>query len=182
MPNYLALGLVLIILGCSGSSGTGTGISDDIVTLKLASYSATYVSDFTACFLRVRLKTAGESTNADVTIDEDNIDISSLGRRTIPAEGANLKNIAVDLNTYTRVEIDLEDDCGSSTLGALSITNTHGQFSTTSRVTLIFTGTFEFTQTGQILRLDIDNMITELKDALSDADVPTKAQLSTGTF
>lgn len=115
-------------MACSLSCGdvAAPGRSDDVALLQITDYTSTFVTTFTGCFVRLRFKTSGESTNADVTIDEDNIDISVLGRRSIPAGGTSLMNVAPGFATYTRVEIDLEDNCGTSS--SLNITNTHGRF------------------------------------------------------
>ncbi len=152
----------------------------DVVLLKIANFDSTAVSSFIACPVRIRFKTMGEATNADVTIDEDNLDISGLGRRTIPGSGTPLMSVTPDKDTYTRVEMDLEDSCGASS--SLTITNTHGTFTSVDRITLVFTGSFVFDVSGEFLNLDIDNMITELKDVATDTDVSIEAQVATGVF
>jgi hypothetical protein len=176
--KIVGVGVMACSLSCGDVAAPGT--AGDVVLLQITDYTATSVTTFTGCFVRLRFKTLGESTNADVTIDEDNLDISVLGRRSIPAGGTSLMNVAPGFATYTRVEIDLEDDCGTSS--SLNITNTHGSFLTASRVTLVFTGTFVFDQAGKFLMLDIDNMITDLAGVTADSGVLAAAQLSTGTF
>lgn len=184
--QIFALIAFAFLLGCQ-SNGTSTG--NPLVEIKLDGYTAPAkvqgkiaimsISSLKLCFKRLRFKTASESTNADPSLDEDNIDLS-LGEVTITPAGSSLTSVTVPEGTYTRVEFDLESNCGSGQ--SIEVTNSHGTFKTSSRTTIKFDGTFTAANSAEILTLNIQNLVDAMNNVTADSSVRSAAEGVSGSF
>lgn len=96
------------------------------------------VGDLKMCFKRLRLKTA-DVDSIDPALDADNVDFN-LGEVTVSSAGSSLGAVTVPFGTYRRIEFDLENHCASGL--SINLTNGNGVYSTNSRVTVKFYGTF----------------------------------------
>ena len=188
----IALSIFVLLSGCSGLEGTTTG--NPLITIELSGYTsmssklsefasgkvgALAVSSLTLCFKRLRFKLDGESTDSDTSLDEDNIDLE-LGEVNITGSTQELTSVEIPAGTYKRVEFDLEDDCTSGK--SIQVTNGSGSFSTTSRVTIIFEGTFTVSDSDDVLSMSIQNIVDELDAVTADNQVQTRAEAASGTF
>lgn len=167
--------------GCGGTT-TGNGLVDirvgpyNELTLlgRLLPSAFATVSSVTFCFKRVRFKLKDANTS-DPENDSDNQDFS-VGAITVSPGGTTLGSITLPEGTYRRVEFDLENNCGSGTSVQLSNSNPGGPFSTNSRVTIKFEGTFVVDQASESLQLGIQAMINAL-DTVTASGNQVKNQL-----
>jgi hypothetical protein len=191
MRIFVAVLLTFIMTACASSDGTSTG--NPLVSLKFDSFNSSLafktaadadvdvmaVSSLKMCFKRLRFKLAGEATNPDPEQDEDNIDFY-LGEVAISDLGTTLKSVALPVGTYKRIEFDLDDDCSSG--NSMSLTNSHGSFETSDRITIKFNGTFVHDGSEADLGMNIQAIVTALKDVQSDNDIEDEAESVDGSF
>jgi hypothetical protein len=179
------LSVVVLVAGCSQQEGTTTG--NPIVSISLSGHvssasmkvSTLAVSSLTYCFKRLRFKLDGETTDADPSVDEDNVDLD-LGEVTITGSEQDLVAVEVPPGTYKRVEFDLEDHCTSGK--SLQVTNGSGSFSTDERITIKFEGTFVVSESDVELPISMQAIIDELDAVTADNQVKTRAEAASGTF
>lgn len=108
-------------------------------------------------------------------IGEENIDLN-LGVLRINGGAQELDRIELSAGTYTRVELDLQDRCGTSS--SLSIHNDQGSFSTDDRISIRFDGTINLSG-GEQLRLYLGRILDGLAN-VSAADQIKDAAESVG--
>jgi len=173
---------------CGGTS-TGNGL----VQLEIGSYNqlAWYerlipaahatVSSVTFCFKRVRFK-ANSVDSADPANDASNVDFE-IGQVTLSPSGTTLGSVSIPKGTYSRVEFDLEDNCGTATSVQVSNSNTGGPFTSGSRITIKFEGTFIADEASERLQLGVQAMINALNTVTaSGSQVKTSLEAASGSM
>lgn len=173
-----------LMLGCS-AKGTSTG--NPLVEVKLDGYTAPLsakiepmaISSLTLCFKRLRFKMQGENTAGNPELDEDNIDFE-VGEVSITPAGSTLGSVSLPAGTYTRIELDFENQCASGQ--SIRVANSSGAFQTTSRVTVKFDGTFVADQENEIVLLAIQNLVNALNTVTADSQVRTAAESVSNSF
>lgn len=181
MTLKIIFALFLIFsFGCAKNDGTSTG--NPFVALKYQSYNAAMsifaVNQLNFCFKRVRFKQLGEPTNSDPTIDVDNIDFE-IGEKVITSIGDTLGEARVPAGQYSRVEFDLDNNCGNGY--SVYINNSNGIFSTNERITIKFEGTFNL-QTNTDLNLAIQPIISAINTVNNSANIKTTLEGVSGGF
>lgn len=177
--SFLMAALLAGFNNC-GREGTTTG--NPLVELRIAGYdpnlkvgkglSAQSVQALTMCFKRLRFKQSA----AD---GDDNIDLE-LGEVTLLPGGTSLTAVEIPAGTYTRIEFDLEDGCGTSR--SLLVQNDNGTFSTTDGVEIRFDGTFTRGSGAQVLELNIQAISSALNTVTNDSQVRGQAESAGGDF
>jgi hypothetical protein len=166
LTKGLMAALLLANAGCAEEStgqkynialslGNYTTASTKIFNLILPQANAS-VTQLNFCFKRLRFKKA-DVDSADPLV-EDNIDFD-LGDVSISNTGSSLGTIELPAGNYQRVEFDLEDHCASGK--SLEVTNSNGTYSTNSRVTIKFSGSFT-ADADQTLELSVQNILDAL--------------------
>ncbi len=119
------------------------------------------VSSLNMCFKRLRFKTSEDPAITDnPTTDSDNIDFR-LGAVDISTGATALGTISLPEGQYSRIEFDLENDCASGK--SINLINSHGNFSSTERITIKFEGHFTANADGA-LTLGVQQIITALNN------------------
>ncbi len=145
-----------------GTSGTTTG--NPMTTLKLASFSVSGYSpgelQATLCIKRLRFKRDG--------FFEDNVDFN-VGQITLDETGKSLPAVALPPGVYKRIEVELDDKCGSNY--SVSLLNKQGTFQTPDRTSMKFFGHFNHTQSNQQITLFTQSIMQSLATVNSDEEV-----------
>lgn len=136
------------------------------------------ISQVKMCFKRLRFKQEGQSTSSDPTQDQDNVDLT-LGLVTLSTTGTDLKSVEVPSAIYTRVEFDLEDGCG---VGYSLYVDNSGIYQTTDRITVKFSGTFDSKQSGGVLSMSIQSIISSLSSVTNGNQLKNLAENASGSF
>ncbi|HUP56650.1 MAG TPA: hypothetical protein VM598_04300 [Bdellovibrionota bacterium] len=153
--------------GCGGTT-TGNGLVEirvspfDELTLfdRLIPSAYAQVTQVTFCFKRVRFKLSNTGT-ADPANDEDNVDFE-IGEVTLSPGGTSLGNLTVPAGTYQRIEFDLEDECGTGASARVANSRSGSPFTTDSRATIRFEGTFVVDNGSERLNLGVQAIINAL--------------------
>jgi hypothetical protein len=168
--------------GCQPPGSTTSG--NPLVSLKFANYDpsakartqnvgAQSVSNLTMCFKRLRLK-------FDVSgMLEDNIDLT-LGELTIDSTGTDLGTVSIPQGTYTRIEFDLDDACGTGK--SLNITNAQGTFAIGDHLTIRFDGSFTVSENSSTLSMQIQQIVSALSGVSYAYDLKNAAESVAGSF
>jgi len=136
------------------------------------------VSNITFCFKRLRFKYQNDDELESLGL-EDNVDLS-IGEVSIDSNGVTLGTIEVPQGTYRRIEFDLESDCG---LGkSIDLTNDHGSFSTTDRVTIKFEGTFVADNASEKLTLSVQSILDAANSYNGTGDLAGHLESASGSF
>lgn len=171
---------ILSLDSCSNSQGTSTG--NPLVNLRsgvFTSLSIQAVSEARFCFKRIRFKQAGELTNIDPTIDEDNIDFQ-IGLKILSTAGDNFGSIRVPPGNYTRIEFDLDNSCAVGY--AVSVTNAApGPLSTSQSVTIKFFGNITINSDVSI-ELALQNLVNALNTVTDGAQIKTQLEAASGVY
>lgn len=182
--KFITIFPFVFLLGCNSSDGTSTG--NPLINLRYAAFysslssqiSTMAVSQTNLCFKRLRFKTAGETTNSNPDLDEDNIDFS-IGDKSIISTGGALGDIRVPNGTYTRIEIDLANQCGNGY--SVLVTNGSGTFSTVDRISIKFQGNIVIT--GSVsMELILQNLVTELNAVTNSSQIKSRLESANGSF
>jgi hypothetical protein len=136
------------------------------------------ISEVQMCFKRLRFKQEGEETSANPADDPDNVDLK-LGLVTLDAAGTGLSTVNVANGTYTRIEFDLEDGCGT---GYSLQVNNLGLYSTTDGITIRFQGTFNVDTGSQSLAMSIQSIIDALTPVTSGSALRAAAEGVSGSL
>jgi hypothetical protein len=189
MRIFLVSIISILLASCGLSQGTSTGnplvslkfdaFNSSLAVQKVSDVGASTVSNLTMCFKRLRFKTASETTNPDPTQDSDNIDFY-LGDVSISSLGTNLEDVHLPAGTYERIEFDLDDDCPSGK--SVQLTNSHGTYSTTDRMTIKFEGTFVHNGSNAELGLEIQQIVSALNTVNNANDIKDTAEGVDGSF
>ena len=179
MRSFLVMAL-LFSVGCASSQGTSSG--NPVVAMKFAAYNsaasskaseavdALAVSSVKMCFKRLRFKQASGDSNVDL----------ALGEVTLSPSGTQLASVAVPAGTYTRIELDLEDGCGSGE--SLSVTNGNGSFATDDGMTIKFDGSFTYTGDSRSLELAVQAVVSALGAVTNSSQLRSAAEGASGSF
>ena len=160
------------------SNGCGTVIGNGLIDVKFKSYETqsmrmlTNVSDVKICPSQVRFIQNGESTATDISF-------ASTAEVSVSASGTTVGTASVPNGTYTRIEIDLTDACTSKK--SIQATNPQGNFTSSEKITLSFTGSFVLSGNGS-LTLSVQPIMESLGQASSDGDLKGKAEQNNGSF
>lgn len=136
------------------------------------------VSNLKFCFKRLRFKTLNEPTNIDPAADSDNIDFN-LGEVDIAAGATTLGTITLPEGDYVRVEFDLENSCASGK--SIQLTNTHGSFTSTERITIKFEGNFTANIDGT-LTLGVQQILDQLNNYNGTGTLKVSAEAASGVL
>jgi hypothetical protein len=136
-------------------------------------------SSVTFCFKRVRFKKQGTTSSSDPTTDPDNVDFA-VGEVTVSPTGNTLGTFSLAAGDYRRLELDLENQCSSGK--SIVVTNSNGTFSTNSRVTIRFDGTFTMGTADTTLGLAVKGIVDALATVNADNGVAPAATSVNGTF
>ncbi len=182
--------LVLNLLGSCGTS-TGnppsvilefkpynSGSAFNILPLLLIRPAYAAVSSVTFCFKRLRFKLDDENTS-DVDNDKNNINFE-IGKVTLSENGTALGTRTLSAGTYRRIEFDLDNKCDNKR--SVEITRNGNTFSTTSRITIKFKGTFTLEDTGRTVELAVQALLDALNSVTSDGDIKDKLENSVGSY
>lgn len=176
-----------------GCAPTKTG--NPVVTLSFDSYTTASwlpfindayaaVSEAKFCFKRLRFKQTGETSAADPTTDEDNVDFS-IGQVTLKGDGTLLGSVEVPEGTYVRIEFDLEKDCNDTIAPSVSVTNDSSPgvpYESEDRVTIKFEGTFTASAAQHNLALGVQSLVTALDGVTDGADIKAALEAASGDF
>lgn len=178
--KFLSILAVLVVMySCAKSDGTSTG--NPLVNLRSGVYSGLSiqsVAEARFCFKRIRFKQAGEITNPDPTIDEDNIDFA-IGEKILNAAGDNFGSIRVPPGNYTRIEFDLDNSCGNGY--SVYVTNTSGTISTNQGMTIKFSGNININSDVSI-ELALQNLISALNIATNSSQIKPNLEAVSGAY
>lgn len=188
--NFLLIKLIFLLLISCSNDNTSTGnplvsieLSDyNTSLLKVDSVSVLATSSITMCFKRLRFKIAGETTESDSSLDNDNIDFS-LGPVVLQSTGTSLGNINVPAGQYVRIEFDLEKDCDGTTQPSVIVDNDNDAgtpFQTDDRITIKFEGDITISN-NQSLLLAIGNIITQAALVTNNTEIKTLLESSSAT-
>ncbi|MEK6579079.1 MAG: hypothetical protein AABZ55_07610 [Bdellovibrionota bacterium] len=182
------LPLLAFFFAYSGCGGTSTG--NGIVAVKLSTYNQLVwwqelipsahatVNSVTFCFKRIRFKTQSVDSS-DPANDPSNIDFA-VGAIALSTAGTSLGSVSIPINTYSRVEFDLEDNCG---LGySVSVANSNGTFTTANRITVKFEGSFAMDQSAKALSLGIQNIIGALNSVAVGTTIKADMEAVSGSL
>lgn len=173
------LATLFVTYSCAKSDGTSTG--NPLVNLRSGVYSSLSiqtVSESRFCFKRIRFKQAGELTNPDPAVDEDNIDFA-IGEKILNAGGDNFGTIRVPPGNYTRIEFDLDNSCGSGY--SVYVTNSSGTFSTTQGATIKFNGNITIAADVSI-ELALQNLISALNAVTNNSQIKPSLEAAFGAY
>ena len=183
MRTGLSILALLFAVGCASSS-QGTSSGNPVVAMKFAAYNsaasskarelssvdALAVSSVKMCFKRLRFKQASGDSNVDL----------ALGEVTLSPSGTELANVSVPAGTYTRIELDLDDECGSGQ--SLSVTNGNGSFATDEGMTIKFDGSFTYTGDSRSLELAVQAVVSALGAVTNSSQLRSAAEGASGSF
>lgn len=135
-------------------------------------------NELSMCFKRLRLKTVEDIEDSNTAADgEDNIDIA-LGEVSLSATGESvLGNVVVPTGDYRRIEVDLEDTCGT---GHSLLLDKDSVFESAERITIKFEGDFSITQDTEALNLAFDKIVEQLSVVTVEADLKEAAEAISG--
>lgn len=176
---YILILIGMFLTACNNSEGTSTG--NPLVNIRSGTYSALSamtVSEARFCFRRVRFKQAGELTNSDPTVDEDNIDFF-IGEKILSTVGDNFGNVRVPPGNYVRIEFDLDNSCGNGY--SVYLINGISSFTSNQHISIKFTGNITI-NSDLSLELALQNLINELNTVTTNSEIKTKLESISGSF
>lgn len=178
---------MIMTLGCAKPStdthsialqfGSYATAKNNILRLLLPEARAS-VSNLKLCFKRLRFKMAGEVTNADPTVDSDNIDFN-LGEIDVSAGSTALGTVQLPDGNYKRIEFDLENSCASGK--SIQLSNSSGSYSSVERITIKFEGDFTANADGT-LNLGVQQILDQLNNYNGAGDLKVTAEAISGVL
>ncbi len=177
------IGLTILVLGACGKRAPLQSLNleaSEFGALAPAFSPEAVPSSFNEarlCFKRLRLKTAEDIESVDgVDLADDNVDLE-LGEVIINGTASVLGEVSVPAGDYRRIEVDLEDGCGS---GYSLYVDNGSQLSTVDRITIKFDGDFTVDSETGAITLAFDRIIEGLAAASADADLKDAAEAISG--
>lgn len=162
-----ALSFCLSTPGC----GLGADKNNGLIDIYLESYSAPSAS-FKLCLKSVHFKeTAMATTESKYEIGKE---------VTLNAAGIDLATVTAPEGTYERVELALDASCSSGT--SADVQNSNGSFASIEDIVFYFDGSFTYSGSNTVLRLNAQPILDALRSANSAPSLRNNAEAATGTF
>lgn len=173
--SITAIALFAAIAFLNGCGGQGARSSDPAVTVFTQPYSSAFtgVQSLSICLESITFQETASET------DDGIMEIRPRKTQALETQGTDLTTIQVPSGTYKRIELILDNVCGTGE--SLSLQNLSGSFSSSDQLILRFEGELTL-EADTDLGLDLDIFLNELGSITSNPQIRTRLDAQIATF